>query len=282
MSARRSKPFHLRLAVAGAITVALATAAPASGGAVSYIGSVQLAQGTYFFDQTLRGVSFMNGFSLNAGAFTLSASIPLIYQSSPYVSYSGIGVLPSGGAESDLVKGRQGKEPVVLPEPVEYRQYGVGDPLLYMGIRLWEEGKVVPSLQVVGQAKVPLATLESGFGTGEWDYGAGISLGKRLGGVFLFADLGYWVLGDLPDLELKNPWSYVVSMGLPLSGGKAALMLSYSGLTEIIAGVEPPSALGLGLSIRVGSRSSLLFNGSLGLSESSPDFSASFGWSIGL
>ena len=268
--------------MAGAIAVALATAGPASGGPVSYTGSFQLAQGKYFFDQTMRGVFFINGFTVNAGAFTLSASLPMIYQSSPYVSYSGVGVLPSGGTESSLVGNRQGKDPVILPEPIEYRQFGVGDPMLFMGIRLWDEGKYRPSLQVQAQAKLPLATLESGFGTGEWDYGAGISLSKKLGGVFLFADVGYWVLGDLPDLELADPWSYVVSMGLPLSGGKAALMFSYSGFTEIISGVEPPSSLSLGLSLRVGPRSSLLLNGSLGLSESSPDFSASFGWSIGL
>ncbi len=282
MSARRTTLLHKGLAAAGATAMALAAAVPASAGTVTYTGSIQLAQGAYYFDQTMRGVFFMNGFVVNTGAFTLSASIPLVYQSSPYVSYSGIGILPSGGTESSLVGQRQGRDPVVLPEPVEYRQFGVADPLLTLGIRLWEEGRVLPSVQIVAQAKVPVATLESGFGTGAWDYGAGVSLSKKLGPVFLFVDAGYWVLGDLPELQLEDPWSYVVSLGVPLSGGKAALMFSYSGFTEIIGGVDPPSSLGMGLSFRVGRGSSLLLNGSLGLSESSPDFSASLGWSIGL
>ncbi len=282
MNARRIIHLYKGTAAAGVIAVALAAAVPASGGSVTYTGSIQLAQGTYFFDQTMRGVLFINGFSVSTGGFTLTASIPLVYQNSPYVSYSGIGILPSGGTEGSLVGQRQGKEPVVLPEPVDYRQFGLGDPLVHMGIRLWEEGRYLPSLQLTGQAKIPLARLESGFGTGEWDFGAGLSLSKRIGSVFLFADVGYWILGDLPDLELRDPWVYILSLGLPISGNKAALMFSYSGSTETISGVEPPSSLSVGVSFRIGPRSSLMLSGSLGLSESSPDFSASFGWSIGL
>ncbi len=288
MTARRKIRLATVLAAAGAALTAMPAILPAFTGTFSYTGSFQLAQGSYFFDQTTRGFYFFNGFSFTSEAFTLTANIPLIYQSTPYVSYSGVGVLPSGGSKSSLIASQagrgRGRSPVItLPEPetFEYKQFGVGDPLIRLGIRLWKEGRYFPSVDLAAQAKVPLASVDSGFGTGKWDYGAGLSLAKKLGRVFLFADVNYWTLGDLPDLEIKDPWSYALSVGLPFSKGKAALLVSYFGLTEIIAGVEPPSSIGLGLSFKVGPKSSLMLNGSLGLSESSPDFTASLGWSLG-
>ena len=233
------------------------------------------------FNQTTQGVFFINGFSISLEGFALSASVPLIYQNTPYISYRGVGLLPSGGMESAEVGRRHGKEPVILPEVVNHKKYGIGDPLLYMDVRLWKEGRILPSLQLVAQAKVPLAGLEGGFGTGEWDFSGGVSLTKKVGGVMIFADLNYWKLGDLPDLELKDTWAYAFSMGFPLSGGKYGLMVSYSGMTEIISEVDPPSSLGAGISVRVGSKSSLMINGVFGLSESTADFSLSLGWSIG-
>lgn len=287
MDARRKFRLATVPAAAGVVLMTLAAAFPSAAGTLSYTGSFQLAQGNYYFDQATRGMYFFNGFSFNSGAVTLTATVPLIYQSSPYVSYSGVGVLPSGGSESSVVGSQSGRRPggnpVVLPETetLEFRQFGVGDPLARLGVRLWKEGPYLPSVELSGQAKFPLAGVETGFGTGTWDYGAGVSLTKRLGAAILFADVSYWILGDLPDLEILDPWSYALSLGLPLSRGKAALLFSYFGLTRIIEGVEPPSAVGAGLSFKVGPKSSLMINGSFGLSEASPDFSVSFGWSLG-
>lgn len=281
MKARRNTPSYRGILAAGVIIGMALAAGPAAAGSISYVGSLQMASGSYFFNQTTRGYYFVNGFSFSEGAFTLTANIPLIYQSTPYVSYSGIGLLPSGGADSSLVSRRQGKEQVILPEPVAYNKYGVGDPLLSIGFRLWREGEFVPSAQITAQAKIPLASLESGFGTGQWDYAAGLSLGKKVGSAFLFADLTYWKLGDLPDLILKDAWSYGFSLGRSFSGGAFSVLASYAGYTQIISWVAPPSSLGLGLGFRVGAKSSLMLNASFGLSESSPDVALSLGWIMG-
>ena len=279
MNARRVR--HKALAAAGAILMALA-AVPASGDSISYTGSLQMARGTYVFALPTSGYFLFNGLTYSSKTFTLSATIPLIYQTTPYVSYTGVGVLPSGGTESSAVDQRQGRETVLVPEVVEYRQYGIGDPVVMAGLMIAKEGRTMPAIQLTGQVKAPLANVSQGFGTGEWDYGAGVGLSKRIGNAFLFADVNYWVLGDLPDLELRDAWSYAVSFGHAFSGGKYAFMASYSGITEVIAGVAPPSSLGLGLSVRVGAGSSLMLNAAFGLSEASPDLSLSLGWSIGL
>jgi len=279
MNARRVR--HKALAAAGAILMALA-AVPASGDSISYTGSLQMARGTYVFALPTSGYFLFNGLTYSSKTFTLSATIPLIYQTTPYVSYTGVGVLPSGGTESSAVDQRQGRETVLVPEVVEYRQYGIGDPVVMAGLMIAKEGRTMPAIQLTGQVKAPLANVSQGFGTGEWDYGAGVGLSKMIGNAFLFADVNYWVLGDLPDLELRDAWSYAVSFGHAFSGGKYAFMASYSGITEVIAGVAPPSSLGLGLSVRVGAGSSLMLNAAFGLSEASPDLSLSLGWSIGL
>lgn len=260
----------------------LAAAVPAAGATLTYTGSVQMARGTYIFTQPTSGYFVFNGLSFASGPFTLTASIPLIYQSTPYVSYTGVGVLPSGGTESSVVSQRQGREPVVLPEVVEYRQYGVGDPLIAAGLRLWKDTAAVPAVELTARVKLPLADVDQGFGTGQTDYSAGVSVSKRLGNVFLFADAAYWVLGDLPELELQDVWAYGLSIGHAFSGGKYTLMASYSGYTEVIADVAPPSSLALGFSVKVGAMSSLILNAAFGLSESSPDLSLSLGWAIGL
>ena len=62
-----------------------------------------MARGTYIFTQPTSGYFLFNGLTYSSGAFTLAATVPLIYQSTPYVSYTGIGVLPSGGSESSSV-----------------------------------------------------------------------------------------------------------------------------------------------------------------------------------
>ncbi len=281
---RKHRTFYCRraLAAAAGILLLLAAASPAPGSVFSYAGSLQFAAGSYIFNQTTIGLFLFNGITVSAGGFILSANLPLIFQSTPYISYSGAGMLPSGGSEHSQVSGRRGGRQIILSEPVDVQEFGIGDPLLYVGLRLWKESGFLPSVQVTGQAKAPLASVEQGFGTGEWDCAGGISLSKKAGSVFLFLDLNYWKLGDLPELELKDPLSYSLSVGKPLSGGKYALLVSYSGCTRIISEVEPPSFLGIGFSYRVDSRGSLMVNASFGLSESVPDFTVSLGWTIGL
>jgi hypothetical protein len=280
MISRKVRSQILAAAAAGAMMVALA-APPAAAGTFSYTGSLQMTRGDYFFTQTTSGLFFFNGFSFVSRRFSLTASIPLIFQNTPYVSYTGIGVLPSGGTESSAVSQRQGREPVILPEVVDVRQLGLGDPLFMAGLTVVEESPSLPAIQLSGLAKVPLADVEKGFGTGEWDWSAGLSVSKRFGRLFLFADLNYWIMGDLPDLELRNAWAFGISIGHSFGDGRLAVLASYAGCSEVVDGVEPPSSLGLGLSIKLGRLTSLMLQSAFGLSESTPDLSLSLGWSIG-
>ena len=87
--------------------------------------------------------------------------------------------------------------------------------------------------------------MDSGFGTGEWDYGAGITVSRQAGSTLLLADLGYWVYGDLPDLELKDPLTFGVGLGRTLSDGRFSVHASVWGSTATVDGVDGPVQFGV-------------------------------------
>ncbi len=262
--------------------VALATlAARPLAGQVDYIGSVQFASGDYIFSERTNSALLFNGISASAGALGLTLSLPLILQSTPWITYGGLTAIPSGGTEhSELGRQMEGRhhEAVTLVDTTTYQEFGIGDPLAHADFRLWKEGAVLPSLRITADVKAPIADVDRGFGTGAWDYSAGLSLAKSLGRTMLFTDLAYWVLGDLPDLELKDPLAYSFGFGHALPGGRVGLLASVFGYTRILEGVDPPAQVSLGLSYLLGSGRSLIGSAAFGLSESSPDVSFSFGW----
>jgi len=269
-------------AVAGVALAILATALSACGEGVAYTGSLQFSTGEYIFTERTNSVYLFSGVAVSSGRLSLTTSVPLILQSTPWVSYGGAGMIPSGGAQHSQVDGRARGRRVVIPDTSEFEQIGLGDPLMRVDVKLIKEGKTIPSVHLAAEAKVPLADVDQGFGTGEWDYGGGVSLAKTVGNNFVFVDMIYWVLGDLPDLELGDPLAYSIALGRPLAGGKFAVLASLSGYTEITDDTDPPAQLGLALTYRLASGRNLSGGAVFGLTESSPDFLLSFGWEIGL
>jgi len=59
-------------------------------------------------------------------------------------------------------------------------------------------------------------------------------------------------------------------------------MGTVSGATAVVAGTEPPLSAGLGLGLLFGTARSLNLGGSLGLSESSADWTVWTGWRVGI
>ncbi len=272
------------------IALAILAAAPATAQQLVYTGSIQFATGDYIFAQRTSSAYLFNGFSAYLGPMRVSANIPVIYQSTPWVSFAGGGMIPSGGTEHSEtarqvghgMNGRSGGGGVALVDTSTYNSVGVGDPLASATIEVLRQGRVGPSVRLTGYVKVPLADVERGFGTGEWDYAGGLSFAKNVGRTLVLVDLVYWFLGDLPDLELKDPVSYAVSLGRPLGDGRVSLLASLAGYTEIVPGVDPALQLGFGLSYLVGFERSLSASAGFGLTESTPDISLSVGWQFGL
>ncbi|HKJ30365.1 MAG TPA: transporter [Balneolales bacterium] len=255
---------------------------------VAYTGSFQYSTGNYIFSDRTNSFYFFNGLNISGKGFQFSASIPVIYQNTPLISYTGGMMMPSGGQSGgSAINQQRGKGNrrgrVVIPFPsTQADQVGVGDPLIHLGISIFEQTAISPSFHIGASVKPPVASYDKGYGTGEWDYSAGISLSKRFGRTFILTNLDYWIFGDPPDLDLKNALSYGLALGNMLRSGKVGLLASLSGYTRIIQDVAPPTYLGLGLSYYITKKTSLNTNMSFGLSESTPDFTLSIGWRLGI
>lgn len=288
------------LVLATAALAAVAGAARAQESQLTYSGSLQYATGDYTLSETTTSFLLFNGFSYRKGKWNFTASIPLIDQDSPYVTYVGGTPVPSGrqrGVETGSTgttgtsgtssangsgTGRGGTVVVPDPQTLDFNETGLGDPVFRADFAVSERQASGVRFGVYGAAKPPLADEDSGFGTGEWDYGAGITVSKRAGSALFLADLGYWIFGDLEDFELKDPFTYSFGLGRSLEGGRYSVLGSVWGYTETVDGVDGPIEAGFTVSRLNSSGRSFNVTLSAGLTESAPDYSLSTGWRVGL
>jgi len=271
------------------ITGVLVAFATASGVAqqVTYNGSLSYSRGSYIFAEPTSSVWLTNGLSLRGGPFSLSGSLPVIVQNSGVVSFVAGQPMPTGGEQSGAVRGR-GKRDRIGTGPVSQTDSTVffrdryeiemGDPILNGAFEIYRGLVFVLSVSLQGGAKPPLRSLDSGVGSGEWDFGAGATLivGSRRG--LVLGDASYWSFGDLPDLELKGALLYTVNGAGPGMDASASVLLNVSGATRIMETVDPPFSAGLSLLYTV--REGRMVNAglSVGFTEASPDYSIILGW----
>ncbi len=272
-----------RMALAGVAIAALAGAWPARAQQIDYSGSVQYASGDYLFPERSDALFLYNGLGLTLGRVRLSASLPLVFQRTPWVIYTDVTGLPGaegGSGTGQDVTGSGSEVGATLVDTVSYEEFGVGDPLVRADLRLLDERGLRPSVRLTLDVKAPIGDVERGFSSGEWDYAGGVSVTKSVGTTFLFFDFAYWYVGDMPGVELQNSLAYGAGVGHSLGGGKLGLLASLFGSSRIQPAVDPPVQVSLGLSYLLGLRRSLMVSASAGLTDSAPDISLSFGWFI--
>lgn len=260
---------------------------------VTYSGSLQFSTGSYFFTERTESFYFSNELSMSIDRVRISFTIPYVVQSSPWISYGTTGGIPTGGTghgqvgqhgkgggnqHQDLV--RRGRHRVDVPDTVSYRQASFSDPSIYGSLQIFNSSAQTTNLNLNASVKLPFTNPASGFGTGAWDFGTGISLFRRIHTMFLFMDTMYWRMGDMNDLDLINPVTGSAGAGKAFKGGQWMVNTSISGSTKIIGSVDPPLNLNTGLGYMKSSKTLLNSTFSFGLSETSPDFTASVGWSI--
>jgi hypothetical protein len=265
-------------------------APPVAGQQVVYTGTVQVSSGDYIFTERTTSLYFVNGLEVSAGSVRLSGTLPVVSQSTPWVTYGSVPI-PSGGAgggevarQMGRMSGKGGRTVVILPVPDEglVHQTGIGDPLVHADVEVVADRGSQPALRFNVSGKIPVTDPDDGFGTGEWDYGAGVSLAKQRGRHSVFVDVAYWRFGDLPDLELKDGVAYGVGYGQVLGTGRWSVLASVSGWTSILDGADPPVRVGLGLSRLLTPGRSLSLIAGVGLTETAPDVSIALGWRLGL
>lgn len=257
---------------------------------LTYNGSAQYARGNYFFTEQTGSFYLNNGMSITGSGITLSINIPYIVQSSPWVSYSSHGLMPTGGPNNGSVSskgdGQKSRGRRIDPgqaDTISYSEGSFGDPNMSGSFRLLNSGNGRTTVNSNFNIKFPIADPTSGYGTGSWDFGAGISIAQRFGSRFVWLlDTMYWQLGDMDELEFKNPVSYSTGIGGFFANTKWMITASFYGYTRILEDTDPPLSAGIGSGLSLSPTVQLTSNITVGLTESVPDFSTGLGWSIKL
>lgn len=139
------------VAAAGGGFLLLAGASALAAQEVTYAGSIQYATGSYVFERRTSGFHLFSGLDARVGRFGASASVPLAFQNGTAVSYAAGIPLPTGGEEHGLMRGRQQRQRVHLPESAATGyELALGDPLLRGSVDVLEGMGLLPSVTFEG------------------------------------------------------------------------------------------------------------------------------------
>lgn len=293
---RARRPRVVRSLLATGLLIAVVTGlatVPASAGELTYFGALGMYEGSYELSVDTSTLYLLNGFTYESGRWSVTASIPVYDQDSPYVTWTGGSPVVTGrrfgmdgtagsGSGSTPMGSHSGSRrgPVEVPDPatLDFSETGLGDPLVRADVAFTRT-----SDQRVGcyaSAKIPVADEDSGFGTGEWDFGLGLSLLRAAGPGELLLEVGWWSLGDLPDLELEDPLTATVAYGTSPEGRRIGWRAFAVAWSEILDGQDGPAQVGVTLGRGVGDTTELSLTMSAGLTDASADWGLAFGWKV--
>lgn len=272
------------------------TPLPAAAQEATWDLSLRTASGRYTLDETVTSVLLVNQATLSFSGLFLEAALPVVWQDSADVLWVGGGVMPVGphggdghhggpGGDPDGPGGGQpggggggGKAEAPGPAAADFDHLGVGDLYLTAGWTVVRGALGHGRAAAFASVKVPIADRGSGFGTGEWDAGAGVALGRTTDQVSLQARVAWWTFGDTPELELDDALVAEVAALRSLAGGRWAVGASAWGRTRTVEGVEGPVAAGVTVSRRLTGGGSVYATAEAGLTESAPDVALVLGW----
>ena len=285
-----SQPQRRHLLIPTILVVMFAVSPPALAQSVFYEGAIRYSQGKYTLDETVTSAFLLNEFTYSSQHWFAEVLLPVIYQNSNDVRYVGGMPMPVGGHHGDGGDGGDGGHhggpgggsggvpgnPGIPAQ--DFNDLGVGDPYLRIGALLHRGVFDRNSLGVFGTVKAPLADETKGFGTGEWDFGLGMSWSRRSPKNLFFLELSYWSLGEPPDVTFKNPIAGEFTFGRVLSNPRYLIEATIWGRTETVPGVEGPVAIDLTLGRSLNGPHSVYFTAEAGLTESAPDFALIVGY----
>jgi hypothetical protein len=268
------------------LLLALAPTAVGAQG-LAYEGALGMASGEYIFTARTTSWTLSTGLSVRVGPLTFRAAAPLFLQNTTLLTGSGAGMMPSGGPSSGMVRdsgtsggmmGGGGRRRLSMPaSAVTGNRIVLGDPAVQLA---WHVLDDATALTASVAAKIP-ATDTTAFGTGAWDVGGTLSFTRHFGAdTFVGLDVAYWRLGDLPELDFRDPVLGTLSVGRALGPGWAG-SLFVSGSTAALRGYEAPLSVGI-TAARLSSPGMWGVTGAIGLTETTPEVAVSLSWRVGV
>ena len=225
---------------------------------VGYTGAISAVRGTYPTARVDSSYVF-SGVDISGGPVRVAVTIPFMHlETTPSI------VVPDGTS----------------PAPATTNS-GFGDPLARFDLLVVNKSERGLQLGVAAAVKMPLIDASTGRGTGEVDYGVGGSAFKIVSRTSLMADLLFWKYGDPEGIDFTDTWSYSVGVAQIIGNGRWSALVSLAGFSSGIDGASPPLALNVALMRLVGHQQSLAVSASIGLNDSSSDFSIGTSWRIG-
>ncbi|MFQ6674528.1 MAG: hypothetical protein ACE5GH_07070 [Fidelibacterota bacterium] len=254
-------------------------------GTWSISSSVQATQGSYIFDTSTMAVYVYSGLRYRTRKWNLSASLPMVAQNNDRVTRTGGMFLPTGQvhhSEGQSGTPHHGGSMTGSSTTTSELKVAMGDLYLYGELELFSEWFKRTSVSLGAQMKFPTASPNTNYGTGEFDYGLGLSVRKRSGSFAGFADIGFLAIGDPDGVTYRDPVTVGGGLGRVFGKGRFSFLLYYQRYSRILPGYDPPREVSVGLSVKLNSRSTVSLMGLSGLSETSPDVSVSGGleWTL--
>ena len=244
--------------------------------------SLQFATGNYTFENSTSTYYFYGGIRYRSTRWSLSATIPVITQSSDLVTSTGGGFLPSENHRNEGSGASHHGSGMGDVEGHSFMETGLGDLYLFGEYGVLPEQSVLPYVSANLKLKVPTAGTGNNFGSGEFDYGLGLTLRKSIENYTGFVDAGYWILGDPPGASYKDPFTFGAGLGRFFGYGRYALMIYFGSYSNIQPEFESNRQISLGWNYRINSGLILTVISGAGMSETSPDFTLSGGleWTL--
>ena len=262
--------------------------------------NLQLAGGNFIYNSFDNVISLYGGIGYQTGNFGISFSIPVVGNKNNFISQSGGMMLPIGNSKNGYGNmqnsGSNGSDMMgsgnsmmgSTSSAVGGMNWGLGDLYLYSNYQLVSQSDFFSDIIINANVKFPTASTHMGIGTGQYDYGASITLRKsfdlsdNLNSFVAIADLGYINFGDPAGITYENPFTYSFGLGKFFNDGNYSLLLYYSAYTEVVKGYQPPQQIALGLNYKIGNNLYLTGIGAAGLSKFSPAYNLSAGIKIGI
>lgn len=272
----------------GAALIEAVTAPAALAQEITWTGGLDATSGDYYFSERTTSLWLTNGLGVRSGVFRFDVSLPVLLQDSDAVTRVGGFPVPTGGSRRGEVAGRgtgegmgDGRRTIEIEEPGSL-ELDVADPLIGLGVDLPLGGAALRSVRLGVSATPPVRSVESGIGTGEWDYGVGAGASISVGALVVLLDGTWWMPGDMPDLELNDVLEFGGMIGGWFGNGSLGWSLAVSGSTSMIDDVAGPVSTGGDLLFGSGRGSSLRAGLRFGLTESAADIAVALGWAVPL
>jgi hypothetical protein len=250
-------------------------------GSFSVSGGFQWWSGTYVYQTSTTTYALTAGARFRSDQYSISLTLPVLFQNSDLVSQTGGMFLPHAGAIGGQSQEGSSRHGGGMMAGSSYES-GIGDILVTGNYRIAEESYAAPSIALTGQVKVPTASTVMNFGTGKWDYGAGLALRKQFGTLGLFADAGYLVIGDPAGADYRDPFTFGLGVGNLFLDGTFSTMVYYQAYTKVLENYAAPQQFSVGLLYQSSPSTSFSVMSSFGLSNTTPDVGIAVGVEVSI